>query len=110
MAKFILTTEDGVREYPFEHKLLNTEVILLEEATGLGPSDLWNAFLGGRMIGFNAMFWLAMRRAGEKVAYSELVYDVAKLTYEEENEEPPRPTRGAKAPTQRKGTARSGKK
>jgi len=82
MLKFDLA--DG-RVYRFdEKKMLNTEAMALQNATGFTLRELLTRFKTGDVEGLTAYIWLAMRRAGEQVKYSEVEFDILQVKWEHE--------------------------
>ncbi|SDN73909.1 hypothetical protein [Allokutzneria albata] len=82
MAKFTYKGTD----YPLEETLTNVEALQLEVATGHTLPEVINSFAKRGMLGLNAMLWLCMTRAGEKIAYKDLTYSLDDLTYDDEDE------------------------
>ncbi|MCP3805372.1 hypothetical protein NLX83_39510 [Allokutzneria sp. A3M-2-11 16] len=106
MARFILTTPDGVSSFPFDPEtLLNTDAMLLEEVTGRPIGDVYESFLNRGILGLNAMFWLARKHAGEEIAYADMRFNLAHLAFEQDAPIPPTPA-AAKPPARKRAASK----
>lgn len=76
-----------------EKKLLNTEAIALQKATGLRPPEFAEGLKVGDAIALSGLVWLILRRAGSKVKFDDLEFDLATIGVEAvEEEKPANPT------------------
>lgn len=88
---------NGKAYYYDESRLLNTEAIALQKATGMSVKGLGDALKEADPVALTAVVWLAMRRAGENVRFDDLEFDLGSIEIEEEPApEPARPTQAAK--------------
>lgn len=87
-----VTVGESVYEYD-ETKLLNTEAIALQKATGLKPPQFAEGLKEGDAIALSGLVWLILRRAGETVKFDDLEFDLASIDVEAvEEEKPANPT------------------
>lgn len=76
-----------------ETRLMNTEAIALQKATGLRPPEFAEGLENGDAIALSGLVWLIMRRAGQDIKFSDLEFDLAAIEMESDEEEAPaRPT------------------
>lgn len=84
MLRFAL---DGVKYEYDEHKLLNIEAIALQKVTGLRVTEFAEALEQGDAGALTAVVWIAKRRAGEDVKFSELEFDLMEMMESMEQDE-----------------------
>ncbi|MDF2968360.1 MAG: hypothetical protein K0Q93_2138 [Nocardioidaceae bacterium] len=83
-----LTLKD-VGEFPFDRtRLTNVEALLLEKVSGRRLADIVEDFNERKgPLGLTAFLWLAMRRAGHHVAYTEFEFNIADVVYDLSDED-----------------------
>jgi hypothetical protein len=69
-----------------QRKLLNTEAIALQKITGKTFMQVAEAMRDGDIEALSAMVWLAMRRAGSDIRYSDLEFNLADVDVEDDEE------------------------
>lgn len=93
--KFIIEGET----YDYDpDRLLNTEAIALQKATGMTVKQFGAALAETDPVALTGLVWLAMRRAGKEVPFDELEFDLGSIAVEDDTPapEPPRPTVAAR--------------
>jgi hypothetical protein len=71
-----------------QRKLLNTEAIALQKITGKTFMQVAEAMKDGDIEALSALVWLAMKRAGSDIRYSDLEFNLADVEIDEEGDEP----------------------
>jgi hypothetical protein len=70
-----------------QRKLLNTEAIALQKITGKTFMQVAEAMKDGDIEALSALVWLAMKRGGSDIRYSDLEFNLADVEIEEDDEE-----------------------
>lgn len=83
-----VTVEGTEYEYD-EKRLMNTEAIALQKATGLRPPEFADGLKKGDAIALSGLVWLILRRSGSTLKFDELEFDLASIDVEEIKDEPP---------------------
>lgn len=72
-----------------QRKLLNTEAIALQKITGKTFMQVAEAMKEGDIEALSALVWLAMKRAGSDIRYSDLEFNLADVEIDEEDDGEP---------------------
>lgn len=78
---------DG-EEYDYDTgKLLNTEAIALQKATGMRPPEFGKALEAGDAIAITGLVWLLWMRNGKRVNFDTVEFDLASIEMESDEGE-----------------------
>lgn len=83
-----VTIDGQVYEYD-ETRLMNTEAIALQKATGFRPPEFAEELKKGDAIALTGLVWLILRRNGDKGKFDELEFDLAAIDVEQLEDAPP---------------------
>jgi hypothetical protein len=70
-----------------QRKLLNTEAIALQKITGKTFMQVAEAMKDGDIEALSALVWLAMKRAGSDIRYSDLEFNLADVEIDEDDKD-----------------------
>lgn len=74
-------------QYEYDpNKLMNIEAIALQRATGMRPPEFGKALELGDAIAITGLVWLMWSRNGKVVPFEEVVFDIASIEIEDEDE------------------------
>lgn len=65
-------------------KLLNTEAIALQKATGMRPPEFGKALEAGDAIAITGLVWLLWMRNGKRVKFDTVEFDLASIEIEDD--------------------------
>lgn len=82
-----INVDGQVYEYD-ESRLMNTEAIALQRATGMKPGEFGEALNAGDAIAITGIVWLAWRREGRKVRFEDVEFNLAAFGIEGDEPEP----------------------